>query len=207
MKVGSWEVNVSTSGMPQSIATAFAGLNEMVGAEYKFIAYLGSQIVNGTNHAVLAEQTLVTGKDTKNVVVVFFRETKDGVTVSGIERVVESGGALGGVAVDVKTDIPDDANAAFASAFEGFLGCKVSLIALLATQVTKGTDYVFVAETEPVVENPEKSVELVIVNALTKSVAFVDLLTSKHDTMSLGYAFTWLKQRNTSMGAPLGEWP
>jgi hypothetical protein len=39
---------------------------------------------------------------------------------------------------------------------------------------------------------------------MTHDVAFADLLASKHE-MSLGYAFTWLK--NPGFGTPLGEWP
>ena len=83
--------------MPQKVASAFSEvLGELLGAEYTPIAYLGEQLVNGTNHAVLAEQTLVNGKDTKNVVVVILNERGDSFTLSNIERVVETGAPLGG---------------------------------------------------------------------------------------------------------------
>ena len=205
MKFGSWEIKVSTSGMPQKVATAFEALNEMVGVEYRFVAYLGSQSVNGINHAVLAEQTLITGKDIKNAVVVIFHETKEGVVLADIERVVEAGGEFGGAMVDVQTEIPQDAKDAFDNAFNGFVGFNVKPFVLVATQMVKGMNYVFVAETSPVVANPEKGVALVVVNSLTKDVAFVDILTNKHDSMSLGYAFTWLTRRDTSVAKPLGE--
>lgn len=204
--LGGWEVKVSVGSMPEKVATAFGQLNEMVGAEYVPIAYLGSQVVNGTNHAVLAEQTIVAGKDTKNVVVVFFHETKEGVTLSGIERVLESGGELGGVQVDVKTKIPVEAKEAFDSVFEGFVGSNVNPFALLGTQVTKGTNYIFAAEVTPVVQNPKAKACMVAVNSMTKEMAFSDLLASRSDVMNLGYSFTWMK-RGTSFGAPLGEWP
>lgn len=207
---GAWDVNVSLGKMPQRVATAMGKLSEnLIGAEYTPIAYLGSQQVNGVNHAVLAEQLVVTGKDTKNIVVLIFNEKPNDIdlTLVNIERVVEAGGEFGGIAVDVKTDIPEDAMNAFSSALEGRLGVKVSPFALLGTQVVKGTNYVFAAEVTPIVKDPVKSVELVIVNGMTKDVAFVDILTSKHDTMSLGYAFTWLRSQNTSLGKPLGEWP
>lgn len=207
MSFGKWDVNVAVGKMPQKIATAFAELNNMVGAEYNEIAYLGSQVVNGTNHAVLAEQTIIAGKDTKNIVVVIFHETKEGVTLSGIERVVESGGELGGIQVAASTEIPTQAQDAFNRAFEGFVGMDVKPFAFLGTQVTKGTNYIFVAEAAPVTLNPEKSVLIVTVNTLTNTVAFTDILTSKQSVMSLGYAFTWLTNVNTSVGKPLGEWP
>lgn len=207
MRVGAWEINVSKDAMPQKVASAVAALNDMVGAEYKAIAYLGHQLANGVNHAVLAEQTIIAGKDTKNVVVLIFRETPEGIALANIERVVESGAEFGGTVVDVKTEIPEEAQKAFDEAFEGYVGADVSLFALLATQMTKGMNYVFAAEVSPVVPDPEKSVNIVVVNPLTKSVAFVDMLTSKQDVMSLGYAFTWLRSQNTSLGKPLGEWP
>ena len=205
-KLGGWEVKVAVGKMPQKVATAFGQLNEMVGAEYTPVAYLGSQLVNGTNHAVLAEQTIIAGKDTKNVVVVMFHETKEGVTLSGIERVLETGGELGGVKVDVQTDIPKEAMDAFTSTFEGFVGNKIEPFALLGTQMTKGQNYIFAATTEPVVPNPTANVEMITVNPMTKDIAFADLLASRNDIMNLGYAFTWLK-RGASFGAPLGEWP
>ena len=208
--VGSWNVDVAVGKMPQKVASAFAKLSEtLIGAEYTPIAYLGSQTVNGINHAVLAEQLIVTGKDTKNIVVIIFNEKPNDMeaTLVNIERVVESGNALGGINVNLQTEIPEDANKAFKTVFDGYVGMNIKPFAYLGSQVTKGVDYIFVAETAPVVQNPEKGVAIVVVNAMTKNVAFVDILTSKHETMSLGYSFTWLKNENTSLGKPLGEWP
>lgn len=209
MALGSWKVKVTVDAMPQKVATAIGELAEqLIGCEYKPIAYLGSQVVNGTNHAVLAEQTVITGKDTKNVVVLIFNEKPNEMkaTLVNIERVVEQGGELGGIAVDVKTDIPEDAKKAFDDAFEGFIGSKIEPFALLGTQVVKGVNYIFAAEVTPVVPDAESKVCLITVNGMTGDKAFADLLDSRQDIMSLGYAFTWLK-KGSSFGTPLGEWP
>ena len=209
--LGSWKINVDVNGMPQKVATAVGKLSEqLIGAEYTPIAYLGSQNVNGTNHAVLAEQLIVTGKDTKNVVVLIFNEKPNEMECSlvNIERVVESsGGALGGIAVDVKTDIPEDARDSFTKCFEGFVGSKVEPFALLGTQVVKGTNYIFAAQVTSVTAEPEVKASILIVNALTGEISFTDMLGTKTDALQLGYAFTWLKRQNSSLGAPLGEWP
>jgi hypothetical protein len=209
--LGSWKINVDVNGMPQKVATAVGKLSEqLMGAEYTPIAYLGSQNVNGTNHAVLAEQLIVTGKDTKNVVVLIFNEKPNEMECSlvNIERVVESsGGALGGIAVDVKTDIPEDARDSFTKCFEGFVGSKVEPFALLGTQVVKGTNYIFAAQVTSVTAEPEVKASILIVNALTGEISFTDMLGTKTDALQLGYAFTWLKRQNSSLGAPLGEWP
>lgn len=208
MALGSWNVNVVVDAMPQKVATAVSALSEqLMGAEYTPIAYLGSQVVNGINHAVLAEQLVITGKDTKNVVVLIFNEKDMDCTLVAIERVLESGGEAGGIVVDATTDIPKEAQEAFDKVFEGFVGSKVEPFAYLGSQVVKGVNYIFAAEVTPVVENPETKVAIVIVNAMTGEISFTDLLGTKTDSLQLGYAFTWLKRQNTSLGAPLGEWP
>ena len=92
---GNWKVNVSTK-FPQPIATALSEMKDtLIGAEYTPIAYLGEQVVNGTNHAVLAEQTILTGKDTKNIVLLIFNVKPTqvgGATLVSIERIVEGNG-------------------------------------------------------------------------------------------------------------------
>lgn len=208
MSLGSWEVNVSVGSMPEKVATAVAKLSEqLMGAEYTPIAYLGSQVVNGVNHAVLAEQLLITGKDTKNVVILIFNEKDGAVTLANIERVVESGDGAGGIKVDVDTDLSEEAMKNLDDTLNGLVGINVNAFAVLGTQVVKGINYIYAAEVEPVVVNPEKKVALVVANSLTGELSFTDLLGTKADSLQLGYAFTWLKRQNTSLGAPLGEWP
>ena len=202
--LGSWNVDIQVGALPQKLATAFGNL-ELVGAEYSPIVYIGSQVVNGTNHAVLAEQLLTVGKDVKNIVLMIFNEKGNDVTLSNIERVVEQGGELGGIQIDVHYEIPDDAKTAFTKAFEGYVGMTVVPKVYLGSQVVKGVDYIMLAEIDPVVRNPVKEVALVVVNALTNNVSFVDILGSKTDRATLNYAFTWLK-KNVALGKPLDEW-
>lgn len=186
--VGSWEVFV-TDKMPQKVASAFNGL-DLIGAEYEFIAYLGSQQVNGVNHAVLAKQTVVTGKDTDNIVLMIFNEKGMDCTLVNIERLVEGGPALGGMNIDVTMDIPDDALNAFNSMLADRVGANINPFALLGTKVTKGVNYLFAATLEPVVQNPVAEVVLVMVNAMTREMRIVNVLDSKLFN-ALGYAFTW----------------
>lgn len=203
---GSWNVNVVTGGMPQKVATAFSALAEqLIGAEYEPIAYLGSQVVNGTNHAVLAKQVLTTGRDTTNIVVIIFNEKPNAMedTLVSIDRIVEGGAPLGGIHIDPQIEIPADAKAAWNEAFGAWVGAKIEPIALLGTQVVKGTNFIFAATVTPVVPDAAAKASIVTVNPMTGTVAFADMLTTKHET-SLGYAFTWLKG---GLGKPLEEWP
>ena len=191
--VGAWNVNVVVDAMPQKVATAVGKLAEtLVGAQYTPIAYLGSQLVNGTNHAVLAEQYLTTGKDQKNIVLLIFNEKDMDCHLVNIERVVEGGAELGGTQIVGTTDIPEDAQKVFDNVLGGFVGATVKPFALLATQVVKGVNYVFAAEVSTVTAEISKKVALVTVNGLEKKVVFTDILKSG---------------LNASLGCPLGEWP
>ena len=175
--LGAWTVDVNVNGMPEKVATAVSALaDQLMGAEYKPIAYLGSQLVNGINHAVLAEQTILSGRDTKNVVVLIFNEKGMECTLVNIERVVEGGDGMGAVEVNVKTDIPADAKVAFAKVMDGFAGSDVKPFALLATQVVAGIDYIFAAEMKLVTAEPVSKVVKVTINSLRDTVQFVDIL-------------------------------
>lgn len=181
---GSWNINI-TNTMPQVIATAFADLSgKLVGAEYTFVAYLGSQIANGTNHAVLAEQLITTGKDSKNIVVMIFNEKPEGVVLVSIDRILESGGLLGGTSIDIRFDIAGVVKDVWEDAFKDFVGSKITPYALLGTQILTGTKYVYLATIG------EKSVVVVTVDVMCNKTSFVDILASKQES-SLQYAFNW----------------
>ena len=175
MNTGSWDIAVQIGKLPQKVATAFDSLN-IVGAEYELIAYIGNQVVNGTNHAVLAKQTILNGKDTENVVVMIFNEKPNDMNaiLVSIDRVLESGEPFGGIHVDVTTELDDEVMDIWNDAFEGFVGSTVTPYALLGTQITTGTEYAMI----------------VTINPMTKKVEMGDMLTSKHEA-SLGYAFSW----------------
>lgn len=203
---GTWNVNVSTSGMPQTVASAIAGLGEtLLGCTYTPIAYLGSQMVNGVNHAVLAEQAITTGQDTKNIVVLVFNEKPGDMkaTLVSIDRVVASGAPLGGIHLAPTTEIPEDKMDEWKEAFNGFVGSYIEPFAYLGSQMVKGSNEIFAAVLTPVAPKATSKVVIVTLNTVIGSFALADVLSTRQEN-SLGYAFTWLKG---SLGAPLGEWP
>ena len=110
---------------------------------------------------------------------------------------------MGGTVIDVQTEIPAEIQEVWDAAFEGYVGYNLSPIAYLGSQVTKGTNYLFVARAIPVIAEPIKQVMIIAINPMTKAISFADLLASKEDDLC-GYSFTWLKK---GLGAPLGEWP
>lgn len=213
--LGSYSIKVSTSGMPQRVASAFSRIFEpLVGAKYMPIAYLGSKSVCGTNHAVLASQTLITREDVHNVVLIVLNEkpgdaTGDNMEVVQIESVLSDGGKLGGLSVSPTTKIPAEAMEVFNKNFAGFLGSKVTPFALLGTQMVNGAKYVFAAETNMVVSpsvmasgNTSK-ICIVTVYSNYDKVEFDTIIEgTEADSIkpgTLGYAFTWM--------ASTKEWP
>ena len=197
-KFGGWNIDVKRNAMPQKIATAFSSVAEqLMGASYEFIAYLGTQAVNGINHAVLAQQTVVTGKDTNNAVVMVFNEKAGSmdVALTDIRRIVESGGALGGTNVNMSTTIPKEAQEAFESV--PYVGAKLVPIAYVGTKVTKGTNYILIVEMTPVVQDPVKELVIVTVDSMAKRFSFEKVFEDGEAEV----------ERAATLGKPLGEWP
>ena len=200
MNTGNWKIDVNVNGMPQRIATAFEKLKEtLVGADYEFIAYLGSQEVNGTNHAVLAEQIITTGRGDKNIVVMIFNEKAVEtdtpawvITPVAIERVLSSGAALGGttICVDKILDLEGTEMGIWNGAFAGYVGISMRPIAYLGHQVTKGIEYIFAATAEPMNLEGVKQAVIVRINPLERTVRVVNFLVDR-GIDALNYAFTW----------------
>lgn len=164
MKIGGYVIKVTTE-LSEKVKEGFNKIfSGIVGASYRPIAYLGDKLVNGTNHAILAEQTLITGKDVKSVVLIVLNEkaNEDGPSVFSLVEIktyLSNGGAMGGVNISPMTDIPESALAEYNKHFAGFLGGYNKPFALLATQVVHGVAYYFAVESTMFInQNEEKSV-------------------------------------------------
>lgn len=62
--------------MPQRAASAWSAMETggLVGASYKPLLYVGTQIVKGVNHWFIAEQTLITNPPVKHIVAIAVNE-------------------------------------------------------------------------------------------------------------------------------------
>lgn len=60
--------------MPQRAASAWAKVDELVGAEYTPLLYCGRQLVRGTNHLFIAEQTIMSIGQEKRIVAIVVNE-------------------------------------------------------------------------------------------------------------------------------------
>ena len=64
------------TSMPQKAASAWSALETggIVGASYKPLLYVGTQVVKGVNHWFIAEQTLVTNPPVRHIVAIAINE-------------------------------------------------------------------------------------------------------------------------------------
>ena len=175
--VGNWDVKVAPDALPQKVATAFSELfGEICGASYVPLAYLGSQVVNGLNHAILAEQTLVTKNPEKNIVVVYLHELNEEFKITNIDKVLAGGYGVGAVEIAPKTEIPTAVEYQYDAVMKGFLGSVVNPFYYLASQVVNGVNYFLAAEVKPVIPQAESSVQIIMFNSTTKEVKFTYVL-------------------------------
>ncbi|MDV0445013.1 hypothetical protein MmiAt1_05650 [Methanimicrococcus sp. At1] len=88
---GEWEIIENEAcPLPQKIATGFHdAFKDYVGASYKPVLYIATQLVNGTNHMFICEQTLITNPIHLGYAKVILHEDLKGVfTVGPIETIV-----------------------------------------------------------------------------------------------------------------------
>ena len=63
-------------------------MSGLIGATYKPMAYVGTQVVKGVNHVFIAQQTSATLTDERHIVLVTINEFDGKFQVIGIERIV-----------------------------------------------------------------------------------------------------------------------
>lgn len=80
VKVGGWKLDDFRGvKLPQKVATAFNAVTDgLMGASYIPLLYCGSQVVNGTNYAVIALQTLILAEPKRRIVKMVINESTDG---------------------------------------------------------------------------------------------------------------------------------
>ena len=75
--------------LPQHAASAWAAFDgQMTGAGYKPVAFVGTQVVKGTNYVFIAEQTLILAQPERHLVLVIVNEFEGKYTPAGIEQII-----------------------------------------------------------------------------------------------------------------------
>ena len=92
LTTGGWKIeNFKDVKLPQKAASVFSGAVEgLTGAGYAPLLFIGTQIVNGTNYAFIAQQTLVLAEPKKRIVKMIVNEGLDGkYTVVSITPIIK----------------------------------------------------------------------------------------------------------------------
>lgn len=183
---GSWTVaGDSAADLPEEVQKAFDKALETLTGSYNEVipvAYIGRQIVSGTNHAVLCRVTYADEKAPAGLVVLAVYEDLDGNAQllsskefsiadfnTGDEAPDENTEAepvTGGWQIPEQittAEIPEEAKKAFNKAVEGLAGNDLTPMALLGTQVVAGTNYAFLCHSKLATADPAESIQLVIV--------------------------------------------
>ena len=162
---GGWEVNIEIdySMVPTNVMDCIYAIDD--GAIYKFVAYLGSQLVRGYNHAVVAEQIYEDTK-VKNVVLIECYEDLDEIcTVSSIDNLITGGKNNNEVVVEVGDDINDEAKNSFDDTFDVTTNnYTIAAVALLGYRRINGVimERYYLVEATPLTDNDDpKSVSII----------------------------------------------
>ena len=186
MQDGGWTVADSSAvELPEEVQSAFdKALETLTGSynEVKPIAYLGRQVVSGTNYAVLYRVTYADEKAPAGLVVLTVYEDLEGnAELLSSEDFSIADYNTGDEAAEVNkeeepvaggwqmpeqitvAEIPEEAKNAFNKAVEGFTGNDLTPMALLGTQVVAGTNYAFLCHSKLATAEPSESIQVVIV--------------------------------------------
>ena len=161
--LGGWTVDTSTETLNLTSAAKKAfedATEEYDGMSWEPIALLGTQVVSGTNYAILAKGTPTTFNATTSWKVVIVYSDLDGNSVvlsaSDINIVdytsdneFDEETLSGGWTVNSKITeavISEDAINAYNTAMNTFVGRNYIPIALLGTQIVSGTNYAYLVQ-------------------------------------------------------------
>lgn len=160
--------------VPEEIKSMFEKINreQMTGAQLTPYAYLGSQVVAGTNHFVLCKMTAtVPDKATAYALVTVYEDVDGHAAVTDIQ---ESGVSApepydpnnpvsGGWGEPTSPVVTDAVRNALEKACEDLNGVTYEAKAYLAMQVVAGYNYMLLCEVTPNVPDPESHYALVTV--------------------------------------------
>lgn len=126
----------------------------LLGAKYIPVAFLGSQLVSGTNYALLCRVSPVTADPVETYAIVKLYKDLSGnvslldVTDSGVPTNINE--LPGGWQQCEAPTVTEELQAIFDKALEGYTGMGFKPVALAATQTVSGVNYCFFCESVPV---------------------------------------------------------
>lgn len=161
--IGGWQASESPEITSKLRSVFDKALDGFVGVGYEPIAYLGSQIVAGTNHAFFCKAQVVYPNAQPYFAIVFIYEDLEGnaeiqdiASMTAYGELDENAGSAeqlpGGWSV---TDVQDDGLVAYEKATEELVGVSYTPIRVLSSQVVAGMNYCVLCKAQVVAPNAE----------------------------------------------------
>ncbi|MCQ2513108.1 MAG: hypothetical protein MJ092_06985, partial [Lachnospiraceae bacterium] len=178
-----WEINMDETKafLPEGFEAVFnKALEGYAGMGFEPVAYLGSQVVAGTNHMVLCKGTTVTAEPISELKVVVIYQDLEGnaeITkvsdfdlgaISEMDSSKTEAGLAGGWNVTDTFGVPNmpaDVQETFDKAMEGLVGVNYQPMAFLGSQVVAGTNYAVLCHGTTVTAEPTNNIYVVYVHA------------------------------------------
>lgn len=195
--VGGWTAATEFAAptMPDYAKEVFEkATGELDGATYDAVAYLGSQIVAGTNYAFLCNVTTVTAEPaTALKVVKIYADLEGNVEITNVSDVditaftetkeigFEQLDGGWGCAEAVGGKLDADVQTAFDKAMDGMEGVSYEPVALLGSQVVAGSNYAILCKATSVTAEP--------VSAMAVAIVYADLNGGAEVTSICPFAF------------------
>ncbi len=166
---GGWE-KAKDPSVPDHVKDLFDRITEkLLGMRYIPVAYIGSQIVNGTNYRILCRIAPVVpdGKETWAIVTIHEDLNGEGSLLEVEDFEAETGinEMMGGWRETEDKAVIEDIEAVFEKALEGLVGVAYKPVAVIATQTVNGTNYAYLAEATVVYPGAETTLVIVTVHA------------------------------------------
>lgn len=165
---GGWEKPASPVVTEELKKVFDKACETLTGVEYIPVAYLGSQVVAGTNHSFLCKARASYGDaEAYYAVVTVYEDLKGNAEILNpvmTDIAAESGSAPGSWTETETPELTDEAKAALAKACETLAGMEYTPVALLATQVVSGTNYRILCEAAASIPGAVSSYAILVVN-------------------------------------------
>lgn len=172
---GGWTPAADFTVTEERQAVFEKGLEMLVGVDYVPVAYLGSQVVAGTNHVFLVKGTVVVPNAPVSYALVYlYQDLQGGVTLMNIADLgivpQEDGtvaapedGLMGGWSYAEAPEITEEIQARLDKALEGLVGAAYVPVANLGEQVVAGRNRCLLCQVTPVVPDAQPHYALVYV--------------------------------------------
>ncbi|MGN1423228.1 MAG: DUF4367 domain-containing protein [Oscillospiraceae bacterium] len=181
---GGWQISGGSNAMnknPEANAAFKKATADLDGVSYKAIAVLGTQVVAGTNYAILCKATPIYPDAASEVRIMYIYEDLTGsAEITGFQTIIGEMLDGGFAANSGKFSLSKNKGvyAAYRQAMDGLTGVSYEPIAYLGSQVVAGSNYLILCRSRVVYPNAPYGWSLVTVNkALDGTVSLVDINT------------------------------